>query len=277
MVMRPEFNRHVGFRQTLWMIVLFLVGISASTASGQTKRTKIHGFWVAGSATVTVKADEALVVMMIRSSAPVLGESLVRNDQITQRVEQEMAHMGLEGKYRFSASHFNAGTASLTPQSFNPYNTLQPRQRPCGYAVTKYVFVSFDESDLSNPLFDQVLAGAIDALVKAGAQRLESTPPSETTRPTGPVWFSVKDPAPAQSEAIRQAADRARTLGEEVAKNSKVKITGIIEARVNRPFQVRLPRQQELDVRDEQNLKYYGTSRDAVTIPATFVVEYSAK
>jgi len=275
--MLPEFNRHEGFRKTFWTIVLFLVGISASTASGQTKRTKIRGFWVAGSAALTVKADEALVVMMIRSSAPVLAESLVRNDQITQRVEQEMAQMGLEGKYRFSASHFNAGTPSLTSQSLNPSYPLPPRQRLCGYAVTKYVFVSFEESDLSNPLFDQVLAGTIDALVKAGAQGLESTPPSEPTRGTGPVWFTVKDPGPAQREAIRQAADRARTLGEEVAKNSNVKITGIIAARVNRPFQVWLPRQRELDVLDELQLKYYGTSRDAVTIPATFAVEYSAK
>jgi uncharacterized protein YggE len=139
------------------------------------------------------------------------------------------------------------------------------------------VFVSFQESDLSNPLFDQVLAGTIDALVKAGAQRLESIPPSETTTATGPVWFTVKDPALAQREAIRQAADLARTLGEEVAKNSNVKITGIIDARVNRPFQVWPPRQQELEVLKELHLKYYGTSRDAVTIPATFAVKYSAK
>lgn len=257
--------------------MLLAVAFSSTLAFAQAKRTRIHGFWVAGSAEATVKADEAIVFMVIRSSAPVAADAISQNDVITQQVEQVLGRMGLAGKYKFSALHLGSGAAPALVPVFTPYNPRVPQHRPCGYEATKYVFVTFDESDLSNPLFDQELAGTIDGLTRAGAQQPEILSQAALTKSIGPVLFTVKDPGPALLEATRQAMDRARALGEEVAKNSGVKLTGIIDARVNRPLEVSLPRQQELNVLDELHLQYYGTSKDSVRIPATFAVEYSAK
>ncbi|MGA8220895.1 MAG: SIMPL domain-containing protein [Candidatus Acidiferrales bacterium] len=274
-------NQGPGFGKYFRSGILLFVALCPAVAFGQTPKTKIRGFWVAGSASVSVKADEAIVFMVIRTSAMTAADALSRNDATSTQVEESLDKLGLSGKYRFSAPHFDSGAtpALAIPRApvFGPYNPRVFQRRPCGYEVTKYVFVTFDESDLSNPLFDQVLAGAIDGLASAGAQQPEISPQVAPSEKIGAVLFTVKDPGPAQLEAIHQAAERARALGEEVAKNSGVKITGILDARVNRPLEVALPRQQELSVLDELHLRYYATSRDAITIPATFAVEYSAK
>jgi uncharacterized protein YggE len=270
-------SQAVKAKRVLLSFVILLLAVFPAVAFGQTTRTKIHGFWVAGSAEVNVKADEAIVFMVIRSSAMSAADALSKNDVTTNQVEKTIGEMGLSGKYKLSAPHLTSGGTPVLGPAFTPYNPRVLQQRPCGYQATKYVFVTFDESDLSNPLFDQQLAGTIDGLTQAGAQQPEFPPQLGPTKNIGPVLFSVKDPEPAQREAVRQAMDRARALGDEVAKNSGVKITGIVDARINRPLEVSLPRQQELNLFDELHLKYYATSKDAITIPATFAVEYSAK
>jgi uncharacterized protein YggE len=275
--MRSISNQAVRFGKCFRSVILLLAAISPANAFGQAPRTKIHGFWVAGSAAVTVKADKAIVFMVIRSSGTSAADALSKNDAIANQVEQALGKIGLGGKYSFSAAHFNSGATPALAPVFTPYSPRVLRQRPCGYEVTKYVFITFDESDLSNPLFDQELAGTIDELTSAGAQQPEIPAQGELSKNIGPVLFTVKDPGPAQREAIRQAAERARALGEEVARNSRVRITGIVDARVNRPLEVSLPRQQEISVLDELHLQYYGTSKDAITFPATFAVQYSAK
>lgn len=274
-------SRAVKFGKYFWTLILLIVAFCPTVAFGQTPRTKIRGFWVAGSAAVTVRADEAVVFMVIRSSATNAVDALSKNDATSTQVEQALDKMSLSGKYRFSAPHFASGAtpglAVSGAPAFGPYSPRVFQRRPCGYEVTKYVFITFDEADLSNPLFDQVLAGVIDGLTSAGAQQQEIPLQASPSKNLGPVLFTVKDPVTAQHEAIRLAAEQARALGDEVAKRSGVKITGILDARVNRPLEVSLPRQQELSVLDELHLQYYGTSRDAITIPATFAVEYSAK
>jgi hypothetical protein len=239
----------------------------------QAKPNKIHSFWVTGTSAVTAKGDRAIVVMKIRTSLGLVGDAIA-NDQVTQAVTQELERRGLGGKYRFSGTHYFSKSASLMIQrSSVPAVSGQPT---C-LEVKKYVFITFDESDVANPAFHDILAGSIDALKNAGAHEPEQTPQPAGMGLAGPVWFTVKDPQTVVLAAIRQAMDQARALGEEVAKNSGRKLGPIIDARVNRPLMVDLPRQQDLTVFDELNLKHFGTSKDAVTIPATFAVQYSTK
>ena len=210
-------------------VVLLLVGVSIpSIAFGQTKRTKIQGFWVAGSAAVTVKPDEAIVFMIVRGTAPTAAEALAQNERIAQQVDVAMEEMGLKGKYRFSASHFSSGGDPVT--GLRPF-VSRGLQQPSHFAVTKYVFVIFGEPDLANSAFEQTLAATIDGLTRAGAQQLELPPQLTLVKISGPVLFTVKDPVPALLEAVRQATERARALGQEVARNSGVKLAGIIDAR----------------------------------------------
>lgn len=275
--MSPVSNQSIHFRKVLRTVILVSVvafAIWPTAAFGQATRSKIRGFWVSGSAAVTVKADRALVVMEIRSSARLSEEALCEIERLSQVVAQELEQRGLGGKYRFTANHyFSNGLPVTAPRTL----TLRSFGQPHCFEVKRYVIVTFNESDLAKPGFDGLLASAIDALTNAGAQLPELRPDLGQTRFAGPVLFTVKDPEPIVLEAIRQAMDRARVLGEEVARNSGRKLGPIIDARVNRPLMLELPRQQDLTVFDELNVRYYGTSKDAVTIPATFAVEYLTK
>jgi uncharacterized protein YggE len=276
MVMNHVFKHVVEFGKAFRIVTLLVAAISPTIAFGQTNRTKIHGFWVASSATVTVKPDEAVVFMIVRGSAPCAAEALAQNERVTQQVDQAIDRMGLKGKYRLSANHFSSGGAPTL--AFRPYDS-RGLQQPLSFEVKKYVFITFDESDLSNPAFDQILAATIDGLTRAGAQQPEMPPRLTMAQMTitGPVLFTVKDPRLPLLEAVRRATEHARALGQEVARNSGVKLAGIIDARVNRALEAPLPRQQEPNVPDELHLQYYSTSKDGVAIPATFAVEYSTK
>lgn len=147
-----------------------------------------------------------------------------------------------------------------------------------------YVIVTFDEEDLAKSTFDEKLAETKDGLKSAGAQEAEiyAHPASaqDGVAPvllTEPVLFTVKDPQPALLEATRRAHSQAEALGQEVARNSKLRIRGILDARVNRPLEVQLPRQQDINILDELNIRYYSASKDGVTIPATFAVKFRIK
>ncbi len=274
--------RRVGASKILRCVAVLVLAMAPTASFGQAKRTRIHGFWVAGSAEVTVKADEAIVYMVIRTSGSNVEIAVDKNEQLTRDVGNALDAIGLAGKYKFSANHFNSPRAF--PRLFvpptrpytAPYFSRAPEQT-CSFEVTKHAFVNFDEEDLAAPDFDVTLARTIDTLTLVGAQQPEITPYFPQTRISGPVIFTVRDPGTALREAIRLAQEKAQALGEDVAKNSGVRITGILDARVNRPLEVMLPRQQELNVLDELQVRYYSSSKDAVTIPATFAVEYSAK
>ncbi len=268
----------VGFAATLCMVMFLGAVFCTTNAFGQENRTKIHGFWVAGAASVTVKADEAIVFMVIRGSGRTAADAMAQNERISAQVERAMGGLGLKGKYRFSANRFIPAGATPAGLGFRPY-AFDPRgpERGLGFEVTKYVFITFDEADLLSPAFDDRLAATIDGLAEAGAQQLQMPPQLAQLRISGPVLFTVKNPGPAMSEAVRQAEARAFSMGREVAKNSGLKLGKILDARVNRPLEVGLPRLQEASVLEELQLQYYGTTKDGVTIPATFAAEYSTK
>ena len=255
-------------------------------AVAQTNKTRIHRFWVAGSASVTVKADEAILILAIPGRGEDAAGALAENERVTRQVEQALIGQGLKGKFRFTASEFISGGAigggparlmpmgmGIGPRSYYP----RPELQSFCFEVRRYVIVTFTEKDLVSEAFDQILADAIDALTRAGARQPELSPQFSQFKIIGPVVFTVKDPAPALQEAVREASEQAERLAQEVAKNSGVKLRGILDARVNRPLEVPLGQQQEPEIFRELHVHYYSASKDAVTIPATFTVEYSTK
>jgi uncharacterized protein YggE len=283
-VMIRVFNRVVNSHRVV-RVALFVCAASFPLfASGQSNRTKIHGFWVAGSSSVTVKADEAILFLVILGKGEDAAGALAENERITQQVEQALVGQGLKGKYRFTANEFisggaiSVGPARLLPMGMAPRLYYpRPELRSFCFEVRKYVIVTFTEKDLASEAFDQTLADAIDALTRAGARQPELPPQFSQFKFRGPVVFTVKDPAPALREAVREATDRASRMAQEVARNSGVKLGRILDARVNRPLEVPLGRQQEPEILNELHVQYWSASKDAVTIPATFAVEYSTK
>ena len=279
-------DRVKSFRRVLRVAVFFCAASFPVFLFAQSNKTKIHGFWVAGSASVTVKADEAILFLAIPGKAEDAAGALAENDRITRQVEQALAGQGLKGKYRFTANEFisggaiGVGPARLMPMGMGmpprPYYPRPELQSFC-FVVRRYVFVTFSEKDLSSDAFDQILANTIDALTRAGARQPELPPQYLQQKIRGPVLFTVKDPGPALTEAVHAAAEQATRQAQEVAKNSGVKLGRILDARLNRPLEASLVRQQEPEIFSELHLQYYGASKDAVLIPATFAVEYSTK
>jgi uncharacterized protein YggE len=283
-----KFVSHRGLTaaRTCGIAMLVIVGFGPLSAFAQSDRARERGFWVAASASVTVPADEGIVIMAIRAAGPEASNALAQNEQITQRITVVLDHLQLQGKYKFSANRFGDASGTRTAATSRAYQLgnapfspgLYRPGVPCGsdIEVTKYVLVTFDSSDLADPTFDGMLAATIDSLVHAGAQPAEVTMEAAQTRSSGSVFFTLKDPQPVQLKAIRQATERARAQAEEIARTSGVKLGGIIDARVNRPLELQLPR-GEFTVLDEIGLRFYSNSKDAITIPATFAVRYSTK
>lgn len=283
---QSEFDLPSALSQKIFAAgVLLLLALCPPTTRAQTTSSKDRGFWVSGAASVTVAPDQAIVVMTIRTTAATLEEALRQNKQKTADVQRELSLLELDGKYRITGSQFYAPARSAGPHlaiarpnpSFVPYNRPGPQFPNCPQVVND-VIVTFDEVDLAKSNFDEKLAETIDGLKSAGAQEAEiyAHPPSEQGR-VAPVLFTVKDPGPALLEATRRAQSQAEALGQEVARNSKLKIRGILDARVNRPLEVQLPHQQDINILDELNVRYYSASKDGVTIPATFAVEFRVK
>ena len=98
-----------------------------------TQSNQIHGFWVAGSSSVTVKADEAILFLAIPGSAEDAAGALAENDRITRQVEQVLVEQGLRGKYRFTANQFlsggalSIGPALAAPMAMTPRPYLLPQ------------------------------------------------------------------------------------------------------------------------------------------------------
>jgi uncharacterized protein YggE len=276
----------VEYQKVLRVAIFFCAASFPLLAFAQSSRTKIQGFWVAGSSSVTVKADEAILFLAIPGKGEDAAGALAENDRMTRQVEQSLVEQGLQGKYRFTANQFISGGAiSIGPAlsmstgmgvAPRPYYRRPELQSFC-FEVRKYVFVTFTEQDLSSEAFDLILANTIDALTRAGARQPELPPQFSQFKIRGPVLFTVKDPGPALREAVREATEQATRLAQEVARNSGVKLGRILDARVNRPLEVPLARQPEIGILEELHLQFYSASKDAVTIPATFAVEYLTK
>ena len=226
-------------RITLPILATLALTCFAPAALGQ--NTQRRGFWVAGAAEVTVRADEAIVVMGIRTSAPTVIDAYNQNETTTQQVAQTLDELGLNGKYRFSGDRFDSPGTLRTPTP--PYFQLGGQQRTPA-VVTKYVFVTFGEPEISNVSFEQKLASTVASLSEAGAAPAATVgPPTIMLQATPTVIFTVKDPDSALSEATSEAIQRARATGQQTAKQLGVRINGIIDARINRPLEIALPHQ----------------------------------
>jgi len=256
--MRRDFRR---------LLILAAFAFVVFPAYGQTDQRS--GFWVTSSAEVNAKPDQAIVYMMLRSSAPLTVDALAETNRKTETLKQALDSIGLAGKYRFSADHFGpVRVAQQMPYGYPPQPQLME--------VSKYIFVTFEAADLSDPQFDQKVAAAIDQITKAGAVQAD-TQPQPVGTPANAIVYTIKNPEPAYLEASRQAAERAKSIAQETAKALGVTTKGIIDVRLNRILApagiIRAP--NVLNPQDELRLQYYSTSKDTIVIQATVTAEYA--
>jgi uncharacterized protein YggE len=275
--------KFTGLARTLALGAL-VISLAPVQAFAQQDRRNDRGFWVTGTSEVTVRPDEALIVMQLRSTGPTVAEAFDSSEQTIQQLSQSLNSSGLQLKYTFTSSRVSSWASGnrlaplyqprLAPQPMRPF---QPAFQLCGTEAIRYVIVTFDADDLAGPGFEKRAAVAIDTLVKGGAEPAHLSSRGDAIATVGPLLFTLKIPENAELESVRLAQARAKQQAEHVAAEGGFKLGGIIDARVNRPLMVTLPQQQDLSILDELHIRVFSASKDAITIPATFAVEYAVR
>jgi|SRR5215472_2996788 len=83
--MRNLLKCRVALRAVLGTVIALAAVILPEYAFADPEGTKIHSFWVDGSASVTVKANQAILIMVIHGTGPDLQAALEDNTRITQQ------------------------------------------------------------------------------------------------------------------------------------------------------------------------------------------------
>jgi len=154
-----------------------------------------------GEATVTAKPDRALInIGVITHAASAQAASTQNATQTTPVLNSIRRALGSAGEVKTSGY-------SLSPQY--DYPTGHPA-RLTGYDASNTVLVTID--DLA------VLGKIIDAATSTGANNI-----------TG-ISFTLKDDTAVRTEALKQAATKARTNAEILAKALNVQVIGVLQA-----------------------------------------------
>jgi Protein of unknown function (DUF541) len=265
---------------------LAIAVVAIPPASAQGNRPGAPGFWVTGVSEVTVSADEAIVIMQVRGTGRTASDALAVNDDLTRQISDALDARNFRGKYTFTANQLidpqgpQSGPRVFQPSAQTlPMHPYRPSLQMAGanFQVVKYVILNFSGAELTSSNFDAALAIAIDALTAVGAEPFSPWNSQQPLTAAGSVLYTLKNPERAQLEAIRIAAANARMQAEEVARDEGFKLGGVLDAGVNRPLLVQLPPQQDLTIFDALHIHYYSSTRDAVSIPATYAVEYAVK
>lgn len=91
---------------------------------------------------------------------------------------------------------------------------------------------------------------------------------------TSVVAFSVKDPSALEKQAYQQALEKARPVGDDIARRMKVQITGIDSVSATEHPQIQ---EQFANPLEEIPYRYLSSSLDEIPIRVTLVVQYTYK
>ncbi len=206
-------------------LAIFLCVLPAICAQAQNSDTSTkpedHVIKVHREATVFAKPDLGILVMSIRSSAPISEEAVAANAEKAKAVEAALAGMGYAAQYKIGTVVFgDGGNAMMRPDP----------QGITVYEATQSVYVFFEGTDLSDMTqLTKKSAAVIEALRKAGA--VPGMPPGPRFMPQmmtgGLIIYTVKDSEPYEREALKKAIARCRGAAEDIAAGLNLQIAGV--------------------------------------------------
>ena len=156
---------------------------------------------VSGEGSVTAIPDQASISVGVVNQAPTAEQA---TDENAQKVTNVIAEVR---KVIGGAGQVQTVSYSLSPVYTTPRDGSQPMI--VGYTASNTVEVT---SDLT------VTGKVIDAATRAGANRVYG------------LTFGLKDPAPAQGEALKRAAQRARQEADAIAAGLNVRTGNVLSA-----------------------------------------------
>ena len=175
---------------------LLLLTVLSAAASAQTTRR----IQAVGTASITIKPDQARIIVGVRTSAATAQDAASQNSTLVDAVIKAVTQV-IGGKGSLKTVNY-----SITAD----YRANNGQSQLVGYIVTNSIEVSVNDLSLIGPV--------IDAAVQAGANSVGS--------PT----FTLQDPEPVRQQALSAAAKQARAHAEAIASGLGGKTGAVISA-----------------------------------------------
>jgi len=234
-----------------------------------TQDTRDHVITVSRGGEAYAKPDLGILVMSIRSTAPITEEAVAENGRKAKAVETALSNLGFtpQGYKITSVTFAQAGATRFGPNQ--PDITA--------YEALQHVYVFFEGADLSDVAnLTQKSAAVIEALRKAGAVPANVGGPHLSTVQAGLIIYTVKDSAPYEKQALQQAIARAKDATQDIAKGTGVEITGLRNVSSSFLYGNYGPRSGAITL-EGLSYRFYSTKSDEVEIGANATVEYDFK
>jgi hypothetical protein len=241
--------------------------LAESQPQNEPQTAQNHVITVSGEGDAYAQPDLGIMVMTLRSAAPIAEEAVAENGRKAKAVESALAALGYAPKgYKITSVTFGqAGGAYYGPN--------QPRI--VGYEASQYIYVFFDATELSDVAkLTEKTAAVIEALRKAGAVPGNIENPRLPPTQGALIVYTIKDSADYERQALQKAIARAREAAQDVAKGLGVQITGVRNVRTGY-FMGNV--QYGSIALEGLSYNFYSTKSDAVRIRANASVDYDFK
>ncbi len=246
-------------------VLAVLFGLLGSTLL-RAQESQKPAISVSSTGKVSAKPDLAVVLLNIKSTAPLAADALSQNSKKVEEAKSRLAALGYkDNKVKFSGNRFAPAGGGI----------FYGGQRATGFDVYNFVLVYMDGPELKDVnLLNSAASTVLDELGKVGASPSETPISRFSLGGASVVVFTVKDPSTYEKEAYVQAMEKARPIADDIARRMKVQITGIDSVTSTEGTRVQ---EQFPNPLDDLPYQYFSSSMEEVPIRVSLMVRYSYK
>jgi uncharacterized protein YggE len=236
-------------------------------AAGDSQTLQNHVISVTRGGDAYAKPDLGIMVMTIRSSAPIAEEAVAENGRKAKAVESALTGLG------FAPNGYKITSVAFGQAGGPRYGPSQPEI--VAYEASQFVYVFFEASDLTDVAQLTVkTAAVIEALRKAGAAPGNADNPRLPPMQGALIIYTVKDSVEYERQALQQALARAKDAAQDIAKGMGIQITGLRNVRTG-GLSGNLQRGNI--ALEGLSYRFYSTKSDELGIHASATVDYDFK
>jgi uncharacterized protein YggE len=238
-------------------------------AKAESQTAQDHVITVGGEGEAYAKPDLGIMVMTIRSSAPVAEEAVAENGRKAKAVESALAALGYAPKgYKITSVTFGHGGGTS-------YGPNQPEI--VAYEASQSVYVFFEAADLSDAAhLTEKTAAVIEGLRRAGAVPGNAEGLRLPRAQAGLIIYTVKDFEIYERQALKQALGRARVAAQDITKGMGGQITGVRNVTASYLGGDYGPRSGQIPL-EGLPYRFYSTKSDEIEIHASASIDYDFK
>jgi len=254
-------------RKVACLVTIFVVADSVGFVTAQeAPESQRLAISVTSTGKAVAKADLAIVFLNVSSTSPPAADALSQNNKKLEEVKARLTALGYkDDQVKFSGNRFSPAGGGMY---YGP-------QRPTGFDVYRFVFIRLDGPELKDMTqLNARVSSLLDGLSKLGATPYESPISRVSMGGASLVALTVKGPSPFAKEAYLQAIEKARPIADDIARRTKVQITG-----VDSVVSVATPgiQDQFANPLDELPYQYFSSSVEEIPVQVSVSVRYAFK